>query len=57
MGLSGVVILRMSPMGKIDGWWLGTGRKDGDIGGEVTWTRASEDPEKDFQLRSYPVEA
>lgn len=54
-GLSGMVILRMAPVGGVGGWWLGVGRDGGDVGGEVTWTRAEHDPDKEFQPQVYAV--
>ena len=54
MGLSGMVILRVSPLGNLQGWWLGTGREGSDIGGNTIWIRESDD--KDFKMKSYPIE-
>ena len=54
-GLSGMVILSRPPIGRITGWWLGAGRKGGDIGGSVTMQRHEED--EDFIMQNYEVEA
>ena len=54
MGLSGMVILRITPMGDLRGWWLGAGREGGDVGGFVYWKRAKTDQE--FQREVYPIE-
>lgn len=54
MGLSGMVILRIMPIGDLKGWWLGTGREGGDVGGFISWKRAKADQE--FQRKVYPVE-
>ena len=50
-GLSGMVILSRPPIGEITGWWLGAGRKGGDIGGGVTMDRHENN--LDFELRNY----
>ena len=52
-GLSGMVILSRPPLGDIKGWWLGAGRKGGDIGGGVTMQRHEEN--KDFALKTYEI--
>lgn len=52
-GLSGMVILSRPPIGEITGWWLGAGRKGGDIGGGVTM-----EPHKNnlnFKIKNYEV--
>lgn len=54
MGLSGMVILRIKPMGDLKGWWLGAGREGGDVGGFTSWTRAKAD--QDFQRKVYPIQ-
>jgi hypothetical protein len=56
-GLSGMVILRMTPVGEVRGWWLGAGRDGGDVGGEITWTRAEHDHDKEFHPQVYPMQA
>jgi hypothetical protein len=53
-GLAGMLILRMTPLGEVRGWWLGVGRQGGDVGGRVTWVRETTDP--DFRPRVYEVE-
>lgn len=50
-GLSGMVILSKPPIGKISGWWLGAGRKGGDIGGGVTMEQHTHKP--DFKIKNY----
>ncbi len=50
-GLSGMVILSRPPLGEITGWWLGAGRKGGDIGGGVTMARHEKNLE--FELKTY----
>lgn len=52
--LSGVSILKMSPMGEIIGWWLGVGRKGGDVGGDVQLRKGY--PNDDFEIKAYPIE-
>lgn len=54
MRLSGMVILRIKPMGNLTGWWLGVGREGGDVGGFTSWTRAKAD--QDFQRKVYPIQ-
>ncbi|HEC19730.1 MAG TPA: hypothetical protein ENI97_10355 [Gammaproteobacteria bacterium] len=53
-GLSGMVILSRPPLGDITGWWLGAGRKGGDVGGGVIMQRHEENP--DFEIRNYDVD-
>lgn len=55
MRLSGIAILRVSPLGNLQGWWLGTGREGGDIGGHTIWKQESGD-DQDFKIKSYPIE-
>jgi len=52
--LSGVSIIKMSPMGELSGWWLGVGRKGGDIAGEVQLKKGY--PNDDFEIKAYPVD-
>lgn len=52
-GLSGMVILCRPPLGDISGWWLGAGRKGGDIGGGVTMERHENNP--DFEINKYQI--
>jgi len=52
-GLSGMVILSRSPIGKITGWWIGAGREGGDIGGGVTAERHENNI--DFKIKNYEV--
>lgn len=56
--LAGMFILKMNPMGtKARGWWLGSGRDEGqDIGGQVGWTWAEED-DAGFQPKTYDYPA
>lgn len=52
-GLSGMVILSRPPIGDITGWWLGAGRKGGDIGGGVTLEKHDKNP--NFEIKNYKV--
>lgn len=52
-GLSGMVILNRPPIGEIEGWWLGAGRKGGDIGGGVKMERHENNLK--FKVRNYEV--
>jgi len=52
-GLSGMVILSRPPIGEITGWWIGAGRKGGDIGGSVTMERHENNP--DFEIKYYEI--
>ncbi|MDH3972714.1 MAG: hypothetical protein OEV42_00425 [Deltaproteobacteria bacterium] len=52
-GLSGMVILSRPPIGDITGWWLGAGRKGGDIGGGVTMERHENN--LDFKIKKYEI--
>lgn len=52
-GLSGMVIMSRTPLGEITGWWLGAGRRGGDIGGGVTLERHETNP--NFEIKNYKV--
>jgi hypothetical protein len=54
VGLSGMLILRITPMGDLNGWWLGTGREGENAGGFVKWERAEAGDE--FQRKVHPVQ-
>jgi len=54
MGISGMAMLKLSHMGKLEGWWLGGGREGGTVGGQVIWIQESEDPE--FIPEYFPIE-
>lgn len=54
VGLTGMFILKMMPMGEVSGWWIGTGRKGGDVGGDVTMERHEKNP--DFKLENFEME-
>lgn len=53
MRLAGMVIMRIATMGELRGWWLGTDREGGDIGGNTIWKPETEDP--NFKICAYPV--
>lgn len=52
-GLSGIAILRRPLVGNLNGWWLGAGRDNGDIGGEVSMSKSQGN--NDFELKVYPA--
>lgn len=53
-GLSGMIILNRPPLGNMTGWWIGAGRKGGDIGGGVIMEKHENNP--DFVIQNYEVD-